>query len=297
MVAAAMPSTATAFLADRLHTLSRITLADGESTAAWVQVAKTGVFHSPVYGIVTITPDDLRTMLSNYQHEHPIPPTELMLDYEHLSANPQTPRDGESAGWFKQVELRNGDKEFWALIELTEDAADAVRKKKYRYISPEISRSYRSKKTGRTVGYCLKAAALTNRPFLEGMEPVSLQLSDAAGTRSSVATLLAADVADLPYSERERRVREALNEKHPPTYGPDGINFESWINVHFVYEDRAVFSKGSRTFAQSYTFNDDLSITFDGEPYEVIVTDTPVLSLCEPSDDIVIDVPAGAMPA
>lgn len=274
---------APAFLADRLRTLSRVVLADDKSNATWIQVATTGTFHSDRYGIISITPDDLRTMLRNYQHEHPVAPTELMLDFEHLSANPQNPRDGESAGWFKQLQLRADDKELWALVELTDDAATAVRQKKYRYISPEIARSYKSKRDGKPKGMCLKAAALTNRPFLEGMEPVSLQLSDARGTVIDVATLLGADVSDLPYSDRERRVREAIAEKYPPSYGPDGVQYASFVWVRDVYDDRVVFSKGSSNFAIAYTFNDDLSVTFDGDAYEVLITDTPVLSFADPT--------------
>lgn len=278
-----MTPNARAYLADRLHTLSRVTLADDKSNSTWIQVATTGTFHSSTYGIITITPDDLRTMLRNYQTEHPIAPTELMLDFEHLSANPQSPRDGESAGWFKQLQLRADDKELWALIELTDDAADAVRKKKYRYISPEIARAYKSKRDGKPKGMCLKAAALTNRPFLEGMEPVSLQLSDARGHVLDVATLLAADVSALPYSERERRVREAVSEKYQPAYGPDGVNWETYVYVRDVFDDRVVFSKGATVFEQPYTFNADLSITFDGDAYEVTVTYTPVLALADPT--------------
>lgn len=274
----------TAYLAERFDTLARITLSDDPtSNLTWIQISPTGTFVSPIYGIVTITPDDLRTMLRNYEAEHPVPPTELMLDYEHLSADPQTPEQGESAGWFKKLELRAHDTELWAQVELTADAAKRVREKKYRYISPEIARKYKSKRTGRDIGMTLKAAALTNRPFLEGMEPIALRLSDAHGHGCDVARFLAADVTDMPYGERERRVREALNEKYPPSYGPDGINWDSWVNVHFVYEDRAVFTKGQKTFAIRYTFGDDLSVTFDGEAYEVLMTDTPVVELHDPA--------------
>jgi hypothetical protein len=279
-------------LADHMRSMSRIALTDADGNTTWIQVAKTGTFHSPLYGVFSITQDDLRTMLRNYQHEHPIAPTELMLDYEHLSANPDSPSSGEAAGWFKQVELRSNDHELWARVELTDEAADKVRKKKYRYISPEIARKYKSKRNGRDIGFTLRAAALTNRPFLEGMEPVSLQLSDARGNVIDVATLMGADVTVLPYSERERRVREAVDAKFPPAYKDGGVDFNTYTWVRNVFEDRVVFSRGQKTFAQDYEFNDDLSVTFNGEAIEVTTTYTPVLDLSDDGDDYVIDLGA-----
>lgn len=273
-----MPSAAS-FHGDRFNTLSRITLAE-QGSSTWAQIALTGTFHSPVYGLITITKDDLRTMLRNYQNEHPLPPTELMLDYDHLSVEPKTPSDGEAAGWFKGLELRQDGNELWAQIDLTDEAADKVRKKKFRYISPEIARRYKSKRTGNDIGYTLRAAALTNRPFLEGMEPVALRLRDSTG-RDDVAVRMA-DVSSLPYDERERRVREAIEAKYPPTVGADGsIDWASYTSTRFVFEDRVVFARGQRIFEQPYAFDDQLHVSFQGEAYEVIIGTTPVIELSD----------------
>lgn len=270
--------------ADRFRTFATITLADATSRDPWVQLAVTGHFHSPIYGQFSITPDDLSTILRNYETEHPKAPTELMLDYEHRSVNPQTPEDGHAAGWFKELQLRGDGKELWARVELTEDAASAVRAKKYRYISPEIHRRFKSRTSNRELGYTLLAAALTNRPFLTGMAPI--ELSDAAG--HSETALRLADSSILPYDERERRVREALSAAFPPAYKDGGLDFDTWVQPIMVYEDRCVFRKGSRMYRIAYSFGEDLSVTFTGSPVEVVLTDEEVVTLHEADEAIMI---------
>ena len=60
----------------------------------WFQVAKTGRFFSPVYGQVDISPDMLATMYRNFKTKTPRPPTQLPIDYDHLSDDPKQPEDG-----------------------------------------------------------------------------------------------------------------------------------------------------------------------------------------------------------
>src|SRR5262249_53483316 len=112
-------------------------------------------------------------MLSNFQETTPQPPTRLPVDYDHLSMDPQKPGDGIAAGWFLDLELRNGDTELWGLIEWTPRAAEAIAAKEYQGVSPSFSRNYTSKE-GKSCGTTLLAAAITNNPFLEGMAPLTL---------------------------------------------------------------------------------------------------------------------------
>jgi hypothetical protein len=152
--------------------LALATTASSDGTT-WVQLAKTGRFHSARYGEFSITRDDLRQMAHNFRHVTPKAPTELPIDYDHLSMDPKKPGDGIAAGWLKAVELRKDGAELWGLVEWTPPAATQIANKEYRYISPSFVKDH-THKDGKKIGTTLLAAAITNHPFLEGMSAVTL---------------------------------------------------------------------------------------------------------------------------
>lgn len=173
-----MPSTLEALPLSRipLSFPSLITLAASAGTDAprsWIQLARTGSFVSNRYGKFSITSSDLSTMLKNFNEITPKAPTELPVDFDHLSMDPQKPGDGAAAGWMKRLELREDGEELWAEVEWTPDAAEMIRKKAYRFISPSFVKDH-VHKDGREIGTTLLAAAITNHPFLEGMRALTL---------------------------------------------------------------------------------------------------------------------------
>jgi phage I-like protein len=160
----------------------------GGAPRSFVQLARTGAFQSSRYGKFSITRDDLRQMLHNFKHVTPQPPTELPIDFDHLSMDPQRPGDGIAAGWLKQVELRADGDELWGEVEWTPEAAGFIKNRAYRFISPSFVKDY-THKDGTKIGTTLLAAALTNHPFLESMQAVTLYSFSAMGD-------LALDAAD-----------------------------------------------------------------------------------------------------
>jgi phage I-like protein len=185
----------------------------GNSTTAprsWVQLARTGSFTSNRYGKFSITTDDLKTMLHNFKNVTPAAPTELPVDYDHLSMDPKKPGDGAAAGWMKKLELRDGGETLWAEVEWTPDGASRIRNREYRFVSPSFVKDH-VHKDGTKIGTCLLAAAITNHPFLEKMAALTLyslhtfgDLTQFDGQRETLG--LAVDVADedvinLPFAE------------------------------------------------------------------------------------------------
>jgi phage I-like protein len=156
----------------------------------WIQIAKTGTFFSHKYGKFSITKDDLQQMLTNFLSVTPIAPTQLPVDYDHLSMDPKHPGDGKAAGWFVSgsMELRSEGHELWAEVEFTDDGLSAVQKKEYRFISPSFIKDY-VWKNGKNIGTTLVAAAITNHPFLEGMAAItmSMDLGDVATVPADAA--------------------------------------------------------------------------------------------------------------
>lgn len=74
------------------------------------------------------------------------------------------------------VKLADGDEKAALRAEAhwTPTCIEHIQNEEFRYISAEFDRDYYSEKDGKHIGSCLLAAGLTNRPFVKGMEPVTL---------------------------------------------------------------------------------------------------------------------------
>ncbi len=157
-----------------------------------IQVLRTGTFYHPVYGKFTIRANDLTNMVNNFKNKRPKAPTEMVVDYEHMSAAENPPQPAPAAGWVKVLE-QVGDA-LYALVEWTATAAQHILKKEYRFISPEFTLNYRDKETNTAVGPTMLAMALTNRPYVEGMEPVALT-DEVAGAIAGAFTIALSETA------------------------------------------------------------------------------------------------------
>lgn len=155
--------------AHRLYGLAVMPQDIAAGAETWIQLFKAGAFYDWRYGDFSITPDDLRAMVANFETREPAVPG----DYDHSF---QMGEGSLSAGWTKAVELRADDSEMWGQVVLTERATAAVAAGEYRFISPEFSLNHMNER-GEAIGPCLLAWGLTNRPFLEGMAEVSLAAS------------------------------------------------------------------------------------------------------------------------
>ncbi|HJU10758.1 MAG TPA: phage protease [Candidatus Binataceae bacterium] len=100
-----------------------------------------------------------------------MPPVGLVLDYDHSTdlAAPEG-RPAPAAGWLKQFKVDNGA--IFARVEWTIDAAEAIKARKYRYVSPVFEHS----KDGKIER--ILRAALTNNPALINL-PALAQSEDA----------------------------------------------------------------------------------------------------------------------
>jgi phage I-like protein len=119
-------------------------------------------------GDITFDEDFISSIVKNFADRR----TDMVVDYNHGSLAENGPDTSKAAGWVKEL-INKGADGLWAKVEWTEEAAGYIRKKEYRYISPEFSTDYYDKLTGESVGPALLAIALTNRPFLD-MAPVEL---------------------------------------------------------------------------------------------------------------------------
>jgi len=94
----------------------------------------------------------------------------MVVDYEHQTLNAaENGQPAPAAGWFKNLEWRDGEGLFATDVEWTPAAASAIEAKEYRYISPVFSFD---PETGDVQQMYM--AALTNNPGLDGMQAVAL---------------------------------------------------------------------------------------------------------------------------
>jgi hypothetical protein len=90
---------------------------------------------------------------------------ELFFDYDHASLFGFSKGSGEAAAWFT-LEVKSGD--LWAVnVRWTEEAAEKVRARKYRYISPAVDYETNSNRITRLIN-----VALTNLPASHGLTPL-----------------------------------------------------------------------------------------------------------------------------
>ena len=140
---------------------------------ARIQVFKVGKWAHPTYGDISITPDDLQTIVKNYETTK----RAVVLDYDHGTDTGEAPEDRKAAGWLK--DLRVEDDGLWGDFSLTDEASEYVQKGEYRFFSPTWVSNFANKETGEEQGMTLLRGALTNNPFIDGMHP-AVALSEKA---------------------------------------------------------------------------------------------------------------------
>jgi phage I-like protein len=129
----------------------------------WIQVFKTGSFIHPKIGDLNVGEQDLEQFVKNFNNK--VHKTQPSLNLNH--------KREEAAGWFVGLETRKSGRELWAKIEWTDFGIEKVEKGLFRYISAELSFKHLDTETKEVSNNVLTGAALTNHPFIKGMEAVN----------------------------------------------------------------------------------------------------------------------------
>jgi phage I-like protein len=147
--------------------------AEGYLCRSWVQVAKVGTYKGHPAGDFEFDSDVFDQMIAN----HAANPNGIVpFDYEHGSEAMGTSvyQDGAPAvGWIIQLENR-GDEGLYAFVGwVDEECVGYIRKGRYKFVSPAVVFGAVHPETGKDMGPVLVSAAVTNRPFLQGMRPLT----------------------------------------------------------------------------------------------------------------------------
>lgn len=179
-------------------TLSPVTVRLEEAAATeaqpdrvWVQVATEGTFKGYMGGAVEFT-FDVRTfqkIVANFQR-HPSyqkgpdgygMANVIPWDFHHASE--MAPTDGSvpamgapAQGWIQELTVRQGEggkSELWALTKWLEPARTYIKDGRYQWASVSVVFDAVDARTGENIGPLLTSVALTNQPFIEGMQKLA----------------------------------------------------------------------------------------------------------------------------
>ena len=162
-----------------------------KAVSSWIQLARTGTWKGHAMGEFDFDAEVYAQISKNFaKSKNRMVP----LDFEHASEE----RDGgvyqkgaPAQGWIK--ELRYSDDMLEGRVEWVENQPGLgyVRDGAYKFISPAVVFESIDRQTGKGIGAELVSAALTNRPFLDGMRAVAAK-HNAKGT-TAMATAIEKD--------------------------------------------------------------------------------------------------------
>jgi phage I-like protein len=147
-----------------------IELADGKPKAVWIQVAKPGEFKGHPAGPFKLDATTFNDIVRNFRATQN---RRIAIDFEHASE--QKPTDGgipvlgaPAQGWMTDFDIRPDG--LYSLVEWLPLAADYIKTGQYKYFSPAIRFDAVDRVTGKNIGARMTSGALTNKPFLDGMQ-------------------------------------------------------------------------------------------------------------------------------
>ncbi len=119
---------------------------------------------------ITITEGDIHNMAKEFAANGE---RDRVIDYEHQTLNSAVNgQPAPAAGWMKKA-IDKGKDGLWVVVEWTAKAAQAIKDKEYKYLSPVWVKNFTDKETGEKLPAKLLNAALTNEPFFDGLKPLT----------------------------------------------------------------------------------------------------------------------------
>lgn len=150
-----------------------------------IDVLQIGSYDSTRYGKFEVTREDFDAYIREFKDSNAS--GRRQVDFDHKGSQGDT----RAAGWIQDLHV-DGDK-LKAHVEWTPAGKAAIEGKEYRFTSAEYTSKLRSKTTGETKKVkSLRAVTLTNRPFIDTMDPVSL--SDDPDGPARLAVIIEDDV-------------------------------------------------------------------------------------------------------
>ena len=143
--------------------------ADPDTRTSWIDIAGPGVWSGHPDGPFELTAEAFASCIAAFDAQK----NPIVVDYDHASLRVNPDGGAPASGWVQALEMR-GDR-LWACVEWTARAAGAIRGGEHRFCSGVFDFAAVDRKSGKTIGACvLDSIALTNKPFIDGQQPIAL---------------------------------------------------------------------------------------------------------------------------
>ncbi|MFD4554420.1 phage protease [Streptomyces sp. NPDC058469] len=132
-----------------------------------IQVVRPGVWKTPNHGDFTIADSDLVQAAENFQKFFKAKGRQAPIDYDHNDVTKG------AAGWIKDVYVKAGEG-LWASVEWTDIAAQQLKNRVFRYLSPEYYfKGWENPEVkGEFHDNVLSGFAVTNHPLFKDLHPL-----------------------------------------------------------------------------------------------------------------------------
>jgi hypothetical protein len=172
-------------------------------TPKWVQVATAGDYKGYAGGAFVFDDKIFAQIIANFRAHPAYLATNgvgsadvIPWDFNHASASfaadGSIPVSGTPAqGWIQELKMMPGatGTQLWALTNWLEPARTYILQNKYKWASVVVGFDCRDQKTNTNIGAVLESVALTNNPFIEGMQKLVADRSGGANMPGQRATL------------------------------------------------------------------------------------------------------------
>lgn len=139
-----------------------------EQRTTWIHVAPEGEWEGHQAGAFKLDRATFAECVAALRACETPPP----VDYDHASLRPLDGQPTPAAGYILDLAIR--DDGLWALVELTERAADMVKSGEYRFCSGVFVWDGTDRKSGEAIPCQLDSIGLTNKPFIDGQHAIRL---------------------------------------------------------------------------------------------------------------------------
>lgn len=194
---------------------------DGEAPEE-IQILPIGRWNHPVYGVLTITSEDIAEFKENFDKglRKQIPITE---GHEVMDEKP-------AIGWFTELIDRGGNGLF-AKIEWTKKGKTLLAEKSYKYFSPEFYSEYEDPQSREVYSNVLVGGALTNKPYFKELEAVVMSEKIIKNNKLNFSDM---DLKKL----LEKKIDElSAEEKTFIKENKDQLNEDQLANFGSIFED------------------------------------------------------------
>ncbi len=182
-----------------------ITMGAEPVSQSLIQIARAGDFKGHPQGGFVMNGETFAGIVGNFERSAN---RRIPVDYEHATemvSSPGVLQNGAPAvGWITQLEHR-GDT-LWAKVDWVDPTAvERIRAGQYAYCSPAIVFGAIDPESGESIGAKLTSVALTNRPFLDGMAPITARdAARASLSPESVHIPAATTVAEVKMDDEKK---------------------------------------------------------------------------------------------